>query len=162
MNRRQMMMLSGVAAAAGQGLAQTQQVSGLNRSDVTQRAAFKTLLKLSGPKSSYKIPKSEAKKTKYLDSLTTALSLSSAQRQQAETIFTNALTARTALRNSLKTARQNLRNSVKNLETSAIDQMSANVGNLKAQLVSNGAYAKASLYRILAPEQQARLAQFQS
>jgi hypothetical protein len=161
MNRRQLMMLSGAAAAAG-GLAQAQQAPGLNHSGSAQRAAFKALMKLSGTKSSYKIPKTEAKKTKYLDSLTTALTLTPAQRQQAETIFTNALTARAALRSNLKAARQSLKDAVKNIETGAVDQMAAAIGNLKAQLVSTGANANASLYRLLAPDQLAKLTQFQS
>jgi Spy/CpxP family protein refolding chaperone len=36
------------------------------------------------------------------------------------------------------------------------------VGNLKAQLLAAGASANAALYRLLTPEQQAKLIQFQS
>src|SRR2546423_327867 len=126
MNRRQLMMLSGAAAAvAAPGLAQTQAASG-------SRASTKALLKLSRPKSSYKVPKSDAKKKKYLKSLSTALTLTPDQQAQADAIFASALTARAALRGSLKTARQSLRDAVKNMDAAAMERMSAAVGSLKA------------------------------
>jgi len=164
MNRRQMMMFSGAAAAAAgaQGLGQAQLSPGSTLSHATQRASYKTLIKLDDKKSSYKIPKTDSKKTKYLQSLTTALTLTPAQQQQTETIFTDAVAARATLRTNLKTARQNLMGAVKDNNTAAIDQISAMVGSLKARLISTGAYANAAFHRILAPEQQAKLTQFQS
>ena len=156
MNRRQLVLLSG-AAAASQGFAQTAKPSG-----DSQRAAYKTLLKLSHPKSSYKVPKTEAKKNKYLDSLTAALNLTPDQRQQLETSFTNAMAARGALHSSLKTARQNLRAAVTAANSAAIDQLSQTVGTIRAQLISIGAQANVSLYRLLTPDQQSKLSQFRS
>ena len=153
MNRRQM-ILSGAAVAAG--------VASTARPATLSRSGAKTLLKLSHPKSSSKIPKTESKRTKYLDSLNTALTLSPDQQQQAATLFTNALATRTALRSSLKTARQNLSEAVKNNNAAAVDQMSAAIGNLKAQLISTGASTHAAFYRILNADQLARLTQFQS
>ena len=162
MNRRQLMILSGAAAAAGQALAQSQAVSGSKTSVTTQRAAAKALLKLSRPKSSYKIPKSDAKKAKLVSSLGVALALTSDQQAQADAIFSSAVTARAALRGNLKTARQNLRDAVKNMDTAAIDRLSGAVGSLKAQLISVGAGANAAFYRTLTPDQQAKLAPLQS
>jgi Spy/CpxP family protein refolding chaperone len=156
MNRRQVMMLSGAAVVAGSGFSQTGQPAALSRSGA------KTLLKLSRPKSSYKIPKSDAKRAKFLDSLNAALALTPDQQQQAATLFTNALAARTALRSSLKTARQKLSEAVKSDNNSVIDQVSASIGNLKAQLISTGAGAHAAFNRILTSDQQAKLTQFQS
>ena len=158
MNRRQLMMLSGAAAAAAgaHGLAQTQPSLGSNR------ASYKTLIKLSRLKSSYRIPKTDSKRTKYVQSLTTALAMTATQQQQADAIFTEAVTTRSGLRASLKTARQNLRNAVKDNNTGAIEELSTMIGNLKARLISTGANANVAFHRILGPDQQARLTQFQS
>jgi hypothetical protein len=160
MNRRQLMMLSGAAVATGSGLIQAAQPA--SGSGASQRASYKALLKLGRPKSSYKIPKTDSKKTKYIGSLSAALALSSAQQQQADTIFSGALSTRAALRGSLKTARQNLREAVRSNDVSAIEQMSATVASIKAQLVSAGANAHAAFRRILSPDQLARLTQFQT
>jgi hypothetical protein len=155
MNRRQLMMLSGAAVAA-QGLVQPQ------TSSASQRASTKTLLKLTHAKSSYKIPKTDAKKAKYLRSLHTALALTADQQAQADAIFTNALAARAALKANIKTARKNLRDAVKSMDTAAMDRMSAAVGSLKAQLIAIGAGAHASFYRSLTSDQQGKLIPFQS
>jgi|SwirhirootsSR2_FD_contig_61_3016437_length_953_multi_3_in_0_out_0_2 Spy/CpxP family protein refolding chaperone len=162
MNRRQLIMLSGTAAVAGQAFAQTRQTTGLSPSGTSQRASYKALLKLSRSKSSYKIPKTDAKRAKYIRSLSGALSLSAGQQQQVDEIFANALNARATLRASLKIARHNLHNAVKRMDTALIEPLSAMVGNLKAQLLAAGASANAALYRLLTPEQQAKLIQFQS
>ncbi len=156
MNRRQLMMLSG--AAAGQSFALAAQ----SNPSAAQRASYKTLLKLAKPKSSYKIPKTDAKKTKYLNSVTAALTLAPDQQQQAAAIFNDALSVRTTLRTSLKTARQNLTAAVKNSDAAAIEQAAAAIGTLRARLTSAGANAHAALFRILSSDQQARLTQFQS
>src|SRR5215470_2134973 len=101
MNRRQLVMLSGAAVAAGQGLAQTAQPA-------QAQGTYKTLVKLGKTKATFKIPGTEAKKTKYVSSLTAALSLTSDQQQQAQAIFSDALAARATLRGSLRTAHKNL------------------------------------------------------
>src|SRR5207248_2045219 len=125
MNRRQMVMLSGAAVAMGQGSAQNAQP--------TQGAANKALLKLGRAKSTYKIPKTEAKKTKHLNSLTAALSLTSDQQQQAQAIFAEAMAARATLRGSLKTAHRNLSEAVRNDNSAAIAEMAATIGELRAR-----------------------------
>ena len=91
-----------------------------------------------------------------------ALSLTPGQQQQADSIFTNAQAVRAELHASLKTARHNLHNAVKRMDSALIDQLSAMVGNLRAQRVAAGANANAAFYRILTPDQQSRLVQFQT
>lgn len=157
MNRRQMMMLSG--AAASPSLALAVQPAGPG---AAQRASYKTLLKLGKPASTYKIPKTGAKKTKYLNSLTAALTLAPDQQQQAAAIFSDALSVRTSLRTSLKTARQNLNAAVKSGDSAGIEQAAAAIGTLRARLTSAGANAHAALFHMLSADQQARLNQFQS
>src|SRR5262249_42326951 len=160
MNRRQLMMISGAAVATGSGLVPTARAA--SGPVASQRASYKALVKLGRLKSSYKLPKTESKKAKYLGSLSAGLTLTSAQHQQADTIFSSALSTRAALRGSLKTARQNLREAVRNNDASAIEQMSANVGSIKAQLISTGANAHVAFHRILSTDQLAKLTQFQS
>ena len=162
MNRRQLIMLSGTAAVAAQALAQTRQTTGLSASGPSQRASYKALLKLSRSKSSYKIPKTDTKRAKYVRALSAALSLTPGQQQQVEEILANALTARATLRASLKIARHNLSDAVRRMDTALIESLSAVVGNLKTQVLAVGASANAALYRILTPDQQAKLIQFQS
>jgi len=94
--------------------------------------------------------------------LTTLLSLTSTQQQQATTIFTTAATADATVHSSMKTARQSLATAVKSNDTGAIQQASTTIGNLTAQLVLNQATADAAFYQILTPEQQTKLSQFES
>ena len=94
--------------------------------------------------------------------LTTILSLTSTQQQQATTIFTNAATTAATVRNNMKTAHQSLGNAVKNDDTSSIDQISITIGNLMAQMISTEAKANAAFYQILTPDQQAKFDQIQS
>src|ERR1700751_5009498 len=62
--------------------------------------------------------------------LTTQLGLSTAQQQQATTIFTSSATAAATVRDSMKTARQSLSDAVKSNSTSAIDQIATTIGGL--------------------------------
>jgi Spy/CpxP family protein refolding chaperone len=94
--------------------------------------------------------------------LTAVLSLTTAQQQQATTIFTDAATAALTVRSNLKAAHQSLSSAVKNNDTSSIDQVSTTIGNLMAQLVSTEAKANAAFYQILTPDQQAKFNQIQS
>jgi Spy/CpxP family protein refolding chaperone len=94
--------------------------------------------------------------------LTTILSLTAAQQQQAMTIFTDAATTALTVRSNLKTAHQSLGNAVKSNDISSIDQVSITIGNLTAQQVSTKAKANAAFYQILTPDQQAKFNQIQS
>jgi Spy/CpxP family protein refolding chaperone len=94
--------------------------------------------------------------------LTTVLSLTPAQQQQATTIFTNAATTASGIRSQMKTARQSLATAVQNDDTAAISQLSSTIGNLVSQQVSNAATAKAAFYKTLTADQQSKVTQLQS
>src|SRR5712671_96458 len=66
--------------------------------------------------------------------LTTALTLTTAQQQQALTIFTNAAITQAALRTSMETARQSMNTAVQNNDINSINQLSTSIGTLTAQL----------------------------
>lgn len=91
--------------------------------------------------------------------LTTVLSLTSAQQQQATTIFTNAATAEDGVRSNMKAAHETLHNAVKANDAAAIDQAAAGIGNLTAQSTSIHAKAHAAFYQLLTPEQQSKMGQ---
>jgi Spy/CpxP family protein refolding chaperone len=94
--------------------------------------------------------------------LTTVLTLTSAQQQQATTIFTNAATANTTVFQSLKTARQSLWTAVQNNDSNSIASVTSNIGSLVAQMSATRAQAEAAFYQILTPDQQAKLTQLHS
>jgi Spy/CpxP family protein refolding chaperone len=94
--------------------------------------------------------------------LTTLLSLSTAQQQQATTIFTDAAKAEMALHQQLRSAHQNLGAAVKANNAATIDQVATTLGNLMAQSISTQAKAQAAFYQILSPEQQQKLSELQS
>jgi Spy/CpxP family protein refolding chaperone len=89
--------------------------------------------------------------------LTTFLSLASNQQTEATTILTSATQAEAVVGSSLRTARQSLADAVTKNDTNAIDQASATIGNLTAQLTSIEAKADAAFYQILTPDQQTKL-----
>jgi hypothetical protein len=158
MNRRELIMLSGAALAAHERLAQAQQVSTATYTGVA--ATIRTLLKYNRAKSSHRLPKDETKLTKYVDSLSSALSLTAIQQQAASSIFLNAIVAKTTLKAQIKTARTNVSNAVFANDSGGISQESANIGNLKAQLIALGANAHATFHQVLTPAQQQMLLQY--
>lgn len=91
--------------------------------------------------------------------LTNQLSLTASQQQQATTIFTDAATAGTALRESLRTAHQTLSDAVKANDTATIDRSAATIGNLTSQQTSIDAKAQAAFYQILTPDQRTKLSE---
>jgi Spy/CpxP family protein refolding chaperone len=93
--------------------------------------------------------------------LTTLLSLTATQQQQATTIFTNEATAETTVHDSMKTAHESLQNAVKANDTEAIDQTANTIGELTAQITSTHARAEAAFYQTLTADQQAKFAQLQ-
>ena len=88
--------------------------------------------------------------------LTNRLGLSTAQQQQATTIFTNSATAAATVRESLRTARQSLSDAVKSNGTAAIDQIATTIGGLDAQQTSIEAKADAAFYQILTADQKTK------
>jgi Spy/CpxP family protein refolding chaperone len=158
MNRRSLIALPGIAAfAATQAFGQTQETAASNRTV----PHVKTLLKHTGAKAAYKIPKSAGKQARYINSLTALLSLSTAQQLQAATIFTNAAGTRASIHSSLKAARKALSAAVKSSDTGAISQASTALGALTSQHVSNGAAANAAFYQLLTPDQQTKFSLYQ-
>jgi Spy/CpxP family protein refolding chaperone len=94
--------------------------------------------------------------------LTTLLSLSSTQQQQATTIYTNAATAEQAALGNGKALHESLRSAIKNNDATAIDQVSSTMGQSAAQLTSIKAKADAAFYQILTPEQQGKVSELES
>jgi Spy/CpxP family protein refolding chaperone len=160
MNRRSLIALPGIAAfAASQALGQTQETASGN--GVVRHASTKTMVKHSGSKAAYKVPKSTSKQARYLNSLTALLSLTSTQQSAAAALFTSAGSTRASLHSSLKAARKALADAVKNNDSGAISQSSNALGVLTGQKIANGAAANAALFQLLTPAQQAKLSQFQ-
>jgi Spy/CpxP family protein refolding chaperone len=107
-------------------------------------------------------PSPTAMAAHHVDYMTTVLNLTSAQQQQATTIFTNAATAASGVHNSLRSARQNLQTAVTSNDGAGIDQASAAIGNLTTQLTSLQAKANAAFYQILTADQQSKLTKLES
>jgi LTXXQ motif family protein len=164
MNRRQMVFLPGAALMAGEAFAQSQSDAVLARtstSGLTPHHVLKSASKYGRAKYSYKVPKTIAKLTKYMNFLSAFLSMTSAQQQQATNIFTTAISSKTALRGQVQAAHVALSNAVKTNDGTAINQASAAIGALGAQRRALGATANASFYQLLTPAQQSMLSQFQ-
>ncbi len=90
--------------------------------------------------------------------LTTLLTLTNAQQQQATNIFTNSATANAAVQTNLQAAHAAIADAVKKNDTAGIDRAATTIGNLTAQLTSTEAKANAAFYAILTPDQQTKLA----
>jgi Spy/CpxP family protein refolding chaperone len=165
MNRRQMVFLPGTALLATEVFAQSQSEAGVRTSTsgggLSAHKALKESSKYGRAKYAYKIPKTEAKQTKYINFLSTLLSLTSAQQQQATSIFSSAIASKTALRTQVRAAHDALSDAVKSNNPTTINQASAAIGALGAQKRALGAQANASFYQILTPAQQNALSQFQ-
>ncbi|MEP6535270.1 MAG: Spy/CpxP family protein refolding chaperone [Bryobacteraceae bacterium] len=90
--------------------------------------------------------------------LTTALTLTTAQQQQATNIFTNSATANASVHTNLQAAHTAIKDAVQKNDTAGIDRAATTIGSLTAQLTSNEAKADAAFYAILTPAQQTQLA----
>jgi Spy/CpxP family protein refolding chaperone len=94
--------------------------------------------------------------------LTTLLSLTTAQRQQATAIYTNSATAEESVHQGLRSAHESLRTAIKNNDAASIDQASNALAQEIAQSTSTRAKADAAFYQILTPDQQSKLSDFES
>lgn len=94
--------------------------------------------------------------------LTTILSLTTAQQQQAKTIYVNSATSEQTIHTSMRQAHDTLRTAVKNNNTAGIDEAANTIGLLTAQMESARAKADAALYQVLTADQQAKLSDLQS
>lgn len=94
--------------------------------------------------------------------LTALLSLTSAQQQQATTIFTNAAEAQQPLMASNKEAHDTLRTAIKSNDGATIDRAANTIAQNTAQLTSIKAKADAVFYQVLTSEQQTKLSELES
>ena len=95
-------------------------------------------------------------------SLTTPLSLSSAQQQQATTIYTSAAKGEQAIRKSEKDGHEGVRSGIKNNDTATIDQISRTLAASTAQWTAIKAKADVNFCQILTPEQRTKLSELES
>jgi Spy/CpxP family protein refolding chaperone len=94
--------------------------------------------------------------------LTTLLSLTTAQQQQATTIYTTAATAAGPIHTSMKAAHQALQTAVTGNDAATIGTSASTIGTLTTQLISIESTAEAAFYQILTPEQQTKFTQFET
>lgn len=159
MRRRTLIALPGLAAlAATQAIGQTdQRGTGFPVPHISKKA----IAKHSGLKSTYKVPKSAAKQTKYINSLSVLLALTAVQQEQATALFASAAATSVSLHASLKAARKALSDGIRNNDTGGISHAAAALGAMTGQHAFNGAVANAAFFQLLNPDQQAKLSQFQ-
>jgi protein CpxP len=90
-----------------------------------------------------------------LDRMATRLSLTDAQKQQAQSILQGARESAKPLAQQLRENRQALRDAVKaGKPDTDIEQLSANTGNLVGQMAAIRAKSFAKIYALLTPEQR--------
>lgn len=99
---------------------------------------------------------------RHVQRLTTLLSLTPAQQQQATTIFTNAMNGGASFHTDMKTAHENLQTAIKNNDQNGIAAAATTIGNLTSQMIAAHAKAQAAFYQILTPDQQTKLGQLES
>ena len=93
--------------------------------------------------------------------LTTILSLTPEQQQQATTIYTTANATNSSLWTQLRSARQSLEAAIQKNDTAGINQLSSEIGALVARQTLAEATAKAALFQTLTPDQQTKLTQLE-
>jgi Spy/CpxP family protein refolding chaperone len=98
----------------------------------------------------------------HVNFMTTMLSLTPAQQQQATTIFTNEANTSKAFHDQMKSAHDALKTAIQKNDTAGIDQSAATIGNLTSQMISSHAKAQAAFNQTLTPDQQAKMNQLHS
>ena len=161
MNRRQMVILPGIALAASRGFSQSPQ-SATTASAGSPSVSHKAIARYSRLKAYYTIPHSAHKQAKYIGFLTTLLSLTPSQQTEAASIFAAADTSHSEAKVSMKAVRQSLGEAVRNNDSSGIARTTVAIGKLATQQHSVGANANAAFFQILTIAQQATLNQFRS
>lgn len=99
---------------------------------------------------------------RHVERLTTLLSLTPTQQQQATTIFTNAANGGASFHTDMKTAHDNLQTAIKNNDQNGIAAAATTIGNLTSQMIAAHAKAQAAFYQILTPDQQNKMSQLES
>jgi hypothetical protein len=159
MNRREMVILPGIALAAGSALSQSTATSS---STGSQTLSHKAIAKYSRLKSFSLVPKSAAKQAKYVNFLSTLLSLTATQRTQTAAIFASASASNTTVKTTMKSARQSFAEAVQNNDGAGIDRAAGMIGKLTGQRHSVGGSANAAFFQLLTAEQQAKYTQFKT
>ena len=91
------------------------------------------------------------------------LSLTDAQKQQAQSIFDAAQTASETARGQMASAREALQTAVKaNRSEAELDRLAAAVGTIEGQLIAVDAKASAKFYALLTAEQKAKYDELRS
>jgi Spy/CpxP family protein refolding chaperone len=157
MNRRQMVILPGIALAATRGFSQTSQAAAQSSSAAT--LSHKAIAHYSRLKSFSSVPKSAGKQAKYIAFLTTHLSLMSNQQAQLASIFAAASASDAEVKTNIKATRRSPGESVRNNDGAGINKTSAAIGTLVAQRHTIGANANAAFFQLLTADQQAKLNQ---
>ncbi len=98
----------------------------------------------------------------HVNFMTTVLSLTPAQQQQATTIFTNAANTSKSLHDQMRSAHDALKTAIQKNDSAGIDQSAASIGNLTSQMISSQAKAEAAFNQTLTPDQQAKMSQLHS
>lgn len=97
-----------------------------------------------------------------VDYLSTVLSLTSSQKEQAKTIFTKAADENSSVMANLRTERNDLRKAIDSNEPNAkIQKLSDEIGNNVSKLVTNVASASEQFHNVLNPEQQNKMTQLE-
>jgi hypothetical protein len=160
MNRRQMVILPGIALAATRGFSQTQQPAAIPAgSGVLTR---KAMARYSRPKYAYKVPRTAAKQAKYVSFLAALLSLSPGQQAETASIFAAASTASADLKPSTKANKRTLGASAGANDSIGIGQASLAIGKVASQRHTIDAKANAAFFQILTADQQETLTKFRS
>ncbi len=102
-------------------------------------------------------PDPAARVQEHVNFMTTVLSLTPAQQQQATTIFTNAANTAKSLHEQMRTAHDALNTAIQKNDAAAIDQNAATIGNLTTQMISAHAKAQAAFNQTLTPDQQTKM-----
>jgi Spy/CpxP family protein refolding chaperone len=92
---------------------------------------------------------------------TTLLSLTSAQAEQATTIFTTEATTRQNSFASEKAARQALQTAITNNDAATIQSTSATLGQMQGEMMAAHASAQAQFYAILTSDQKTKFGELE-
>lgn len=99
---------------------------------------------------------------RHVQHLTTLLSLTPSQQQQATTIFTNAMNGASSVHSEMKTAHQSLAAAIKANDQNGITTAATTIGNLTSQMLAAHAKAQAAFLQTLTPDQQTKMNELKS
>jgi Spy/CpxP family protein refolding chaperone len=93
--------------------------------------------------------------------LTTLLSLTNEQVEQATTLFTSEATSEQSLRTTERSAHEALETAIKNDDTATIQSTAATLGQLNGQMTALHATTQAKFYATLTADQKTRYAELE-